>query len=143
MKPCLADVNVLLALLVRQHQHHNLALRWFDRLAANEAGICRLVHLSLIRLLGNSHIMGNDAIPAQTAWRLVDGLARDERVAFVREPDILDSVFPTLLNSQVPTGKMINDAYLAAFAMTGSLKMVTLDRAFRQFKGLDVHLLQH
>src|SRR5579863_8008285 len=102
MKPCLADVNVLLALLVRQHEHHKLALRWFDRLAADEAGLCRFVQLALIRLLGNRHIMGDDAVPAATAWRLIDELAQDERINFVFEPDLLDSVLPTLLNSAVP-----------------------------------------
>jgi len=141
MKPCLADVNVLLALLVRQHEHHKAARRWFDRLAAGEAGLCRFVQLALIRLLGNRHIMGDDAVPAATAWRLIDELAQDERIAFAPEPDFLDSVLPTLLNSPVPTGKLIGDAYLAAFSIAGSRRMVTLDRGFRQFKGLDVEIL--
>jgi len=138
----LADVNVLLALLVRQHEHHKSALRWFYRLAANEAGLCRFVQLALIRLLGNHHIMGDDAIPAGTAWRLIDELAQDERIDFVPEPDLLDSVLPTLLNHPVPNGKLIGDAYLAAFSIAASLRMVTLDRGFRQFKGLDVEILQ-
>jgi uncharacterized protein len=143
MKPCLADVNVLLALLFSRHEHHRAALRWFDHLATNEAGLCRFVQISLIRLLGNRHIMGDDAMPASTAWGLVRQLAQDERVAFIQEPALLDSVFPTLLNSPVPTVKLVADAYLAAFAITGSLKMVTFDRGFRQFKGLEVEILQH
>ena len=142
MKPCLADVNVLLALLVRQHEHHRLALRWFERLAANEAGLCRFVQLALIRLLGNRHIMGNDAVSAGTAWRLIDELSQDERIDFVPEPDLLDSVLPTLLNYPVPTGKLIGDAYLAAFSIATSRRMVTLDRGFRQFKGIEVEILQ-
>lgn len=140
MKPCLADVNILLALLVRQHEHHKTALRWFDRLAASEAGLCRFVQLALIRLLGDRRIMGDDAVPAGTAWRLVDELALDERIVFVREPELLDSVLPALLSAPFP-GKLIGDAYLAAFAIAGSRRMVTLDRGFRQFKGLDVEVL--
>jgi len=141
MKPCLADVNVLLALLVRQHEHHRLALRWFDRLAANEAALCRFVQLALIRLLGNRHIMGDDAVPAATAWRLIDELAQDERIIFVAEPDLLDSYFPALLNSPVAAGKLVGDAYLAAFSMATSRRMITFDRGFRQFKGLEVEVL--
>jgi toxin-antitoxin system PIN domain toxin len=141
MKPCLADVNVLLALLVRQHEHHKVALRWFDRLAADEAGLCRFAQLAVIRLLGNHHIMGDDAVPAGTAWSLLDELTQDERIAFVPEPGLLDSVLPTLLNHPIPTGKLIGDAYLAAFSIAGSRRMVTLDRGFRQFKGLDVEIL--
>jgi uncharacterized protein len=142
MKPCLADVNVLLALLVRRHEHHKLALKWFDRLAANEAGLCRFVQLALIRLLGNHHIMGADAISDGTAWRLIDELAQDERIDFISEPDLLHSVLPALLNYTIPTGKLIGDAFLAAFSIAGSRRMVTLDRGFRQFKGLDVEILQ-
>jgi predicted nucleic acid-binding protein len=104
MKPFFADVNVLLALLVRRHEHHKVAGRWFDRLAANEAGLCRFVQLALIRLLGNRHIMGDDAVPAASAWRLIDELARDERIAFVPEPELLDSFLPRLLNSRSRPG---------------------------------------
>jgi predicted nucleic acid-binding protein len=53
MKQCLTDVNVLLALLLRQHEYHRTALKWFDILAAGEAGLCRIVQLALIRLLGH------------------------------------------------------------------------------------------
>jgi hypothetical protein len=141
MKPCLADVNVLLALLVRQHEHHKLALEWFDRLDTDEAGLCRFVQLALIRLLGNSHIMGDDAVPAGTAWRLIEELLQDERIAFIPEPGVLDTTFPPLLNSPVPTVKLVGDAYLAAFAIASARRMVTLDRGFRQFKGLEVDLL--
>jgi hypothetical protein len=44
-------------------------------------------------------------------------------------------------NSSVPTGKLIGDAYLAAFSIAGARRMVTLDRGFRQFKSLDVEVL--
>lgn len=141
MKPCLADVNVLLALLVRQHEHHKSALRWFDRLAANEAGLCRFVQLALIRLLGNRHVMGDDTVPAARAFSLIDELLQDERITFVQETELLDSILPTLLNSTAPTGKLVGDAYLAAFCISGARRMVTLDRGFRQFKGLEVEIL--
>ena len=49
MKRCLADVNVLLPLLVRHHEHHELALRWFDGLAPGEAAQgARLLGFSLL-----------------------------------------------------------------------------------------------
>jgi predicted nucleic acid-binding protein len=33
------------------------------------------------------------------------------------------------------------DAYLAAFAMAGGYQLVTADKAFKQFKGLDPRVL--
>jgi toxin-antitoxin system PIN domain toxin len=141
MKPCLADVNVLLALLVRQHEHHEVALTWYEGLAAGEAGLCRFVQLALIRLLGNRTVMGDHAVSAATAWRLLEELLQDERLDFLTEPELLDSVLPTLFRFPVPTGKLIGDAYLAAFSIAGSRRLVTLDAAFGQFKGLEVQIL--
>lgn len=141
MKRCLADVNVWLALLVMQHEHHRTAVKWFDGLPAGEAGLCRLVQLALIRLLGNRSIMGDSAIAAATGWDLIETLLEDERVSMIPEPARIDSVLPALLEYHVPTGTLVADAYLAAFAMSDSRRLVTLDRGFRQFRGLEVELL--
>lgn len=141
MKRCLADVNVLLALLVRHHEHHKLARKWFESLAAGEVGLCRFVQLALIRLLGNSSIMGEYAVAAGAAWRLIDELLQDERLDFIAEPREFESIFPTLLNHPIPTGKLVGDAYLAAFSIASPCRLVTLDRGFRQFSGLEVELL--
>jgi toxin-antitoxin system PIN domain toxin len=141
MKRCLVDVNILLALLVRQHEHHHPARKWFEALAAGEAGVCRLVQLALIRLLGNRSILGGDAISASAAWRLIEELIDDERLDFLAEPPQLEEILPSLLVYPIPTGKLVNDAYLAAFAIAASRRLVTLDRGFRQFRGLEVELL--
>jgi hypothetical protein len=141
MKPCLADVNVLLALLVRHHVHHKRARKWFDGLGAGDAGLCRVVQLALIRLLGNGSIMGEYAVPAGAAWRLIDELLQDERLDFVAEPKEFESVFPGLLTCRVPTGKRVGDAYLAAFSIAAGRRLATLDCGFRQFKGLEVGLI--
>ena len=38
MKRCLADADVVLALLEKHHEHHGLATAWFDALGAGQAG---------------------------------------------------------------------------------------------------------
>jgi len=142
MKPCLVDVNVLLALVAQRHVHHQAARKWFSALASGEAGLCRMVQLALIRLLSNPSVMGEDALPAMAAWKLVEELLQDERLEFVHEPALVDSVLPTLFVHRMPAGKLVMDAYLAAFAVAGSLRLATFDKAFEQFRGLELELLR-
>jgi uncharacterized protein len=142
MKQCLVDANVLLSLLVRQHIHHHAARSWFDHLHAGEAGVCRMVQLSVIRLLGNRAVMAKDALSAAAAWRLVAELLEDERLEFLPEPDSLDDFLPKFLRYPVPTVNLIADAYLAAFAVAASRRIATFDHGFRQFDELKVDLLE-
>lgn len=141
MRRCLVDLNVCLALSVRHHEHHSQARAWFETLTAGEAGLCRVVQLGLVRLLTNKSILGQYALPAREAWAFVDQLLEDERLDFIVEPLDLAGFVPAFLQYPCPTGKLITDAYLAAFAVAGSLCLVTFDRGFRQFKGLDLVLL--
>jgi toxin-antitoxin system PIN domain toxin len=141
MKPCLVDVNVWLALLVRQHEHHARASHWFDALPASGARLCRFVQLALIRLLANRSLMRDHAIAVSAGWDLVAKLLEDERVEFLPEPPALDDVMPALLRYRAPTAQLVSDSYLAAFAIASGLSLVTLDQGFRQFRGLDVTIL--
>ena len=141
MKPCLADVNVLLPLLVRHHEHHEMVLRWFDGLAAGEAVLCRFVQLALVRLLGNRTIMADYVISAATAWDLIAELMEDERMEFAAEPALLDTILPKLLRYPAPANKLVGDAYLAAFSIAGQMRLTTVDQGFGQFRGVDLKLL--
>lgn len=138
---CLADSNVWLALLFVEHLHNEAARRWFDGLAAGEAGLCRMTQLGLIRLLGTSQIMGKHAVSASEAWRRVVALLEDERVEFLPEPADLDAYLPGPFRYKTPTRHLVNDAYLAAFAMASGRRLTTLDQGFLQFQGLEVELL--
>jgi len=142
MKPCLVDVNVWLALLAVRHVHHDTVSQWFASLGAEEAGLCRIVQLAVIRLLGNRTVMGGDALPAADAWNILDRLQEDERLTFVGEPEGIDSILPALFRYPTPTVKLVGDAYLAAFCMATSRTLVTTDHGFTRFRGLDLQLLR-
>ncbi|MEZ5353854.1 MAG: TA system VapC family ribonuclease toxin [Bryobacteraceae bacterium] len=139
--PRLVDVNVWLALLAAHHEHRPRALAWFDSLQAGEAGLCRLVQLSLVRLLSNAKVMGQNAIATRDALDVVDSLMEDERVVFWTEPVGMMTLLPRLLRYTSPTPNLVTDAYLAAFAMAKQCPVTTIDAGFRQFTGLAIEPL--
>jgi uncharacterized protein len=142
MKPCLADVNVVLALVAQPHVRHLTVARWYDGLSIGEFGICRPVQLSVVRLLCNPAIMGNQTLTAWEGWRVIQELQEDERTVFLEEPDSFEVVFPELLGDALPSAKLVPDAYLAAVAIAGSYPLVTFDRDFLRFRALNLRLMR-
>ena len=140
-RPCLVDANVWLALVVPRHQHHRPTREWFATLSARDAGLCRVVHLAVIRLLSNGSVMKDDVLSAAEAWSCLEELRQDERVDFLQEPPTVDSILPRLFRYRIPTRNLVNDAYLAAFAIGASMRLVTWDGGFRQFRELDAEIL--
>ena len=61
-----------------------------------------------------------------------------------RDAEGLDPVWRQLAERESPSPKVWMEAYLAAFAITGSLRLVTLDKDFRNHvpSGLDLLLLK-
>lgn len=135
MKPCLVDVNVWLALLVPRHEHHQTARAWYESLRRGEAGMCRFVQLAVVRLLANPSVLGADALTVREGFKVVAALLEDERVELVREPDGLGAVLPRFLDAPLPAGKLVADAYLAAFAECDRRRLVTFDRALAKRAG--------
>jgi uncharacterized protein len=141
MKPCLVDINIVLALLARNHVHHARVRKWFGAARRERVGLCRFVQLGVIRLLGNSSIMGEHAIAAIAGWELISALLDDERVEYACEPLGLETHLANFLNRPMNPGKLVSDAYLAAFAVADARTLATLDRGFRGLSGLEVEIL--
>ncbi len=140
----LCDSNVFLALSVEQHVHHSLAAAWFGALtAADTASFCRATRISFLRLLTQKIAVDFVPLTNREAWGALDQLMADEATGFEAEPHGLDLVWRQLADRDAASPKLWMDAYLAAFAITGGLRMVTLDKDFRNFEshGLDLLLL--
>jgi uncharacterized protein len=141
MTRCLVDVNVVLALLVPSHGQHGRVMRWFDALAAGEAGLCRFVQLGVVRLLADRAVMSEYAVTVSAGWSLIEELLGDERFEFIVEPSGIGSLIPALLGHRASGPGLVSDVYLAAFALASSHELVTMDKGFRSFRGLEVELL--
>jgi uncharacterized protein len=127
------DINVWLALTYDRHVHHQKAYEWLDRLAPTaHLFFCRLTQLGLLRLLTAPAVMGPDQARSQRqAWGAYDRWLEDERVEFMDEPSELEGYFRRLTRSSNASPKDWADSYLAAFARSSRLTVVTFDRGFQ------------
>lgn len=141
----LVDSNVWVALAIPKHEFYPTAQAWFSRQKGPQSALfCRSTQQSFLRLLTTSALFaphGNPPLKNKTAWSVYEGFLADERVAWVKEPRGLDSQWQKLACVSNPSPKLWMDAYLAAFAVAGAYQFVTTDRAFKQFKGLDLLVL--
>lgn len=128
------DVNVWIALTYERHIHHPVARSWFEALNPDaRLFFCRITQLGFLRLLTTEAVMGRDEVLSQTeAWRVYDRWLEDERISFLLEPATLEASFRALSRSRQPAPKDWADSYLAAFAASSDLTLVTLDQSLHR-----------
>lgn len=129
-------MNVWLALSVREHVHHRPALAWWHSGAGARCHFNRITMLGLIRLLTQPRVMGSGALDAAAALAVWQRWIALPEVALHPEPAGLDSAFASLVAEHLPP-RLLTDAYLAAFAIRGGLRLVSFDAEFARFAGLD------
>ena len=143
----LCDSNVWLALALSGHAHHTVAREWFDGMeAASSVAFCRATQQTFLRLLTNAAVLGpygNPPLTNRQAWEAYAALVADDRVTFrLDEPSGLEARWKRYARRDTASPKLWMDAYLAAYALTSGCRMVTTDKAFKQFDGLDLELLE-
>ncbi len=126
------DINVWVALTHGRHVHHTVARDWFNELDADaRLCFCRFTQLGLLRLLTAKAVMGDEVLQQPEAWAIYDSWMQDDRVDALEEPPGLDRRFRARTRLKQAAPKTWADAYLAAFAESAQLTLVTFDRAFR------------
>jgi toxin-antitoxin system PIN domain toxin len=137
----LADSNVWLALAIFKHEFHAPAQGWLAGRARRKALFCRATQHSFLRLLTTGAVLspyGSPPLSNKAAWTVYENFLADERIAWVEEPRGVERHWKKLAGGSKASPKLWMDAYLAAFAVAGGYQLVTMDKAFRQFKGLDL-----
>jgi toxin-antitoxin system PIN domain toxin len=122
----LVDVGVWLAATWGRHARHHIARHWFDE-QSDDLILCRVTQMSLLRLVSNPAIMGEDAVTRSEAWRIIDQFWSDNRVLWAEEPDHLEAVFRAISAQDNNSHKLWTDDYLAAFAQASGASLATLD----------------
>jgi toxin-antitoxin system PIN domain toxin len=136
----LPDVNVWLALSVSHHPHHVRARAYWSEEASAEVGFCRVTMLGLLRLLTQPRVMGAAAMAPSAALDVLQRWQGLPEISLRAEPATLDTTFERLLQGSLPA-RLLTDAYLAALALSGGMRLVTFDQDFKRFRGLSLLLL--
>lgn len=128
----LLDVNVLVALLVPEHEHHPAAMSWFASQSGQGWATCSVTELGVIRVC--AQLPGGIWAPEETADRLL--LLTAASRAYVFWPDSTSpAVMPEVRSAT--TAKQITDRYLLGLARRHGGRVITFDRALADAGGRD------
>ncbi len=132
----LPDLNVWLALVCPDHSHHAQALHYWEQHAADRVLFCTVTALGLVRLVCQPRVMGAAVRTAAEASALLEDLCRQPGVALA-EPDHDGwEVFHQLLRGAEIPPRLCTDVHLAALAIANGWRLVSFDRDFQRFAGL-------
>lgn len=137
----LPDINFWLALAFQSHGHHGAAKAWMLSATEQSCCFCRLTQLGFLRLSTNRKIFPQDARTMREAWDLYDELLSDIRVVYAEEPEETEATWRSLTPGSLYSTNVWADAYLAAFALTADLEVITFDHGFSQYQNLRCTIL--
>ncbi|SDV00224.1 toxin-antitoxin system PIN domain toxin [Microlunatus sagamiharensis] len=129
------DVNVLVAALRSDHEHHDVARSWLQSAVAGvePVGVTESVLAAVVRVVTNPRIFRTPT----PAVQILGELERLRAVTQVVRPGrSWWSVFRELCVQSSARGPLVSDAAHAATAIEAGATWVTFDRHFARFPGL-------
>jgi uncharacterized protein len=133
----LLDINVWLALAHTAHDHHKLALAYWQAEQAKGTLLwfCRVSMLGMVRLLSQKSVMGASVLSLEEAQAAYLNFLNTPSIRWLPETtDIARRTDAAMLNlsSDAPS-RLSTDVYLAATSETTGLRLVTFDADFKRF----------
>jgi toxin-antitoxin system PIN domain toxin len=143
----LLDTSVWLAAAFTSHPFRRLAVGVLTQATESEpAALCRQTELSFLRLATTPTLLRVYGAEGQTnrdAAALLSAFLALPQVVGLPEPEGTRPLWLRLADRGSSSPKLWMDAYLAAFAIAGNLRLATLDSDFRAYEteGLELRLL--
>ena len=147
MPGSLFETNVWIAAVFTSHPCHRSAQQALhETTPARPAVFCRSTHQSFLRLASTPALLktyGAAAMTNHDALVALEALLALPQVCERKEHTGIVALWHRLAARNTASPKVWMDAYLAAFAISGGLRLVTLDHDFKSYKkqGLDLRLL--
>lgn len=146
MPAALFDTNLWIAAVFPSHPLHRTAQQALqEHSGAEPALFCRATQNSFLRLASTPalhRMYGAEGLTNRDALQALQAIQRLPQVSVAEEPPGLFALWVRIAAIERASPKLWMDAYLAAFAITGTWRLVTLDRDFEAFvgQGLALHL---
>jgi toxin-antitoxin system PIN domain toxin len=143
----LFDTNIWIASVFTTHPCHSVAQQALQQASpAAPAVFCRATQQSFLRLASTPAILkvyGAEGLTNRDALMALDALQALPQCSQRDEAPGVFALWRTFASRNTASPKVWMDAYLAAFAVAGGLRLLTLDADFRSFvpQGLDLMLL--
>ena len=137
----IVDANVLLYAVDRASAHHDRSLTWLDgALAGTEAvGLAWIALLAFIRVGTNGSILPSPMTPDEATGQIEAWLGAPAAVVAQPSPRHA-SLLRGLLRDSGTAGNLTTDAHLAALALEHGADIVSYDRDFARFPGVQHRL---
>lgn len=137
MPGCLVDTSVWLAAVFTTHPFHSQARqRLLQATPAEPAVFCRSTQQSFLRLASTPALLkayGATSLSNRDALVALDALMGLPQVHALDEPAGTFALWQRIATRDSASPKVWMDAYLAAFAISGGLGLVSLDQDFKNF----------
>lgn len=147
MPGSLLDTNVWLAAVFTTHPFHRAAQKNLQQATPAEPAVfCRSTQQSFLRLASTPTLLkayGATGLTNIDALVALGALLALPQVCEREEPPGTPALWHRLASHNTASPKVWMDAYLAAFAISGGLRMVSLDQDFKNFvrNGLKLALI--
>lgn len=130
------DINLWLALIDSDHEHHPRARRYWEQEALGKIAFCRVTMLGLLRLLTNSRVMNGQPFTPFEAWEAYHAFTALPEVCFIEDSLVAERQFE--LSSRRPdfAAHRWTDAWIAAIAVSTKARVVSFDSDFTSFSDL-------
>jgi len=130
------DLNVWLALIDPDHEHHAQARRYWEQEALGDIAFCRITMLGLLRLLTNSRVMHGQPFTAVEAWDAYHAFAALPEVCFIEDSLAAERQFELWSRRPDFPAHRWTDAWIAAIAHASGARVVSFDADFATFPDL-------
>jgi hypothetical protein len=131
------DANILINALRKGAPYHQECAQWLRDTGTNgaEIGLTELVEAAYLRIATLPRIQVAPINHVLQFWR--EDLWSHPRVRRLQPRPSHNAILGSLIEQLALTGNDINDAWLAALAIEYRATLVSLDRGFARFPGLD------